>query len=335
VNRAGELSLSIERTAPEGFVALAGRTRFVRGAARYRRADLGAQLARFAAPSFVVARRADAVLGGCVLDRRRLSLGGQPVQGLYRALLGVHPECRGQGVGRAVVGAAFAEADRLAAQQGLPVLSYGCVDRTNAASLALLRSRGARARGQLAPALIYRQWPRSRLSLQRAEPSARRACDALIAASEADCSLRDVSDSHAPGWCWQDARGPAIVADAAVSTLSFDTLGPLNDRWVAALVSPFGFARRRFDPAAFRYLRLSSVGVRVGAEGRWTAFLDSLLRSHDCHYAMLVIDPGRSLAARLRLARSAGTLQLMSRWHGSMPPAEPAPGPIAVHPVDI
>jgi len=328
--------ITIEPTAPGEFVALAGRLRFVRGAARYRRADLGAQLQRFAQPTFVVARERDAVLGGCVLDRRRLSLDGRPVDGLYRALLGVRAERGGEGIGRAIVAAAFEQADRLADERQTPVLSYGCVDAANAASLALLRRHGAQPCGALATALLYRQWPRAQPGLQRADDAVRADAARLVALGEADCGWRDTVDAGSPGWVWQDERGPAIVANVALSTLSFDTLGALNDRLVAALVEPFGFARKRFDRSAFRYVRLSAVGVRPGAEADWRRFLDSLLHAHGCHYAMLVIDPTRQLARRIGLHRSTASLQVMARWHGSAsrPPAA-APGPTGLHPVDV
>ena len=54
-----------------------------------------------------------------------------------------------------------------------------------------------------------------------------------------------------------------------------------------------------------------------------------------CHHALLVIDPDRELAHRLRLHRAPASLQVMARWHGAGAPAPAVRAPFGLYPVDV
>ena len=147
--------------------ALIGSATFGSSGLRYRRLDVAGQLARLHDPVFVLARDAERPVGCCVLDRRALLVGGRETVGVYRGSLCVAPGRAGRGIGRALAEVARAWIDAEAARRGEPVLSWGCIERGNAPSLAVLGASGARDAGGLAMPMAYRQWPRERLAVER------------------------------------------------------------------------------------------------------------------------------------------------------------------------
>ena len=352
--------VAVHREPPEDFVAFAGALRFGAGRARYRRANLVDQLARFADPRYLVAREGARVVGGYAIDFRTASLRGAPVPGAYRALLGTAPERRGTGVGRALRERAHALLERRAERLGEPVLAWGCIDAANAASLGLVGGGGARDVGGLATWLLYRQAPRETFPLETidadASPAVRHGHALALEASRRDCALADATlpdardGAGAPGGTGAgsvvhallEGERVVIAARVALTELAFDTLGPANDALVRGLVMPFGFARRRFDPRAFRYLGLSDVVVVPGAERLWPRFVSTLAVRHGVHHALVALDPSREAWARLRRAsrrraRAAADVRVLARWHGPGAAGAPLPDgePVALAPVDL
>ena len=349
------IDVDVHAAPPEDFVGFASELRFGTGAARYRRANLAEQLTRFADPRYVVAREGGAVTGGYAIDFRDASCAGARVPGAYRALLGVSPERRGTGVGRALAARARALIDERAATLGEPVLAWGCIDASNAASLGLVGGAGgATDVGGLASWLLYRQAPRGTLDVRVIDDASsvdvRRGYLRALEASLSDCALADVTGVHgasAPdpdgGAVHAVLEGERIVLAARVrpTVLAFDTLGPATDALVRHLVMPFGFARRRFDPRAFRYLSLTDVVVVPDAERLWPRFVSTLLARHGAHHALVVLDPSREAWRRLRKASgrrvrvAAPDVRVLARWHGEGGRTLPADGPAGLHPVDL
>ena len=354
------IDVDVHAEAPGDFVRFASELRFGTGAARYRRANLAEQLTRFADPRYVVARAAGGreagpVVGGYAIDFRDASRAGARVPGAYRALLGVAPERRGEGVGRALAARARELIDERAATLGEPVLAWGCIDASNAASLGLVGGAGGASDvGGLASWLLYRQAPRETLDVRTLDDASgagvRLGYLRALRASLADCALADATGVHgalAPG-----AAGGAVhavlegerlvlAARARPTVLAFDTLGPATDALVRHLVMPFGVARRRFDPRAFRYLSLTDVVVVPDAERLWPRFVSTLLARHGAHHALVVLDPSREAWRRLRKASgrwarvATPDVRVLARWHGGGPPALPAGGAVGLHPVDL
>ncbi len=324
------MNVDVHDSLPVGFADFVRSMRFGAGAARYRRADVDAQLARFADPRYLVATDEGVMVGSYVLDARIVSVEGARDTWTYRALLGVAPSHRGRGVGRVLV----ARANALLDEAGTP--SWGCIDEGNDASLGLLRTAGARDVGGLASWLAYRQWPRDRVPLEPLEGRLAEA-HARTATPEA-LGLADVTPSGGEGYAL--VEGERIVAAARVrrTVLAFDTLGPVNDALVRRLVLPFGFARRRFDPRAFAYLRLTDIVLAPGDERKWAPFVSTLMARYGVHYALIVMDPSRTEWRRLRAAsgrraRAKANLRVLVRMPGGS--GHVAAGPLDLPPVDV
>lgn len=330
------VEVELHEAPPPGFADFVGALRFGSGAARYRRADPEGQLGRFADPRFLVARDGGRIVGSYVLDFRTVALAGERVPGAYRALLGVAPSHRRSGVGRALVARASSVLDAAGA------LSWGCIDAGNVASLGLLAAGGAMDVGGLASWLSYAQWPRERVSPVRTRGTLHAAHERALAVSLEGCAAADVTPVADAAWAL--VEGERIVAAARVhrTELAFDTLGPLNDALVRRLVLPFGFARRRFDPRAFGYLRLTDIVLAPGDERLWRPFVSTLMARHGTHYALVVMDPSRPPWVRLRAAsgRRAAVrpdLRVLVRAPGGSKDHifAMAAGPVALHPVDV
>ena len=121
----------------------------------------------------------------------------------------------------------------------------------------------------------------------------------MLAATQADAAVRDVTPSALAGFASVDADGVRVSARVAEASYAIETMGTVTDALVRAFVTPFPFARRYFDPARFRHVRLVDVAVRVGCERDWSGFVSTLLARHDAHFALTFVDPGSALAARL------------------------------------
>jgi len=336
------LHVTIEGRLPPDLPALVESVTFGTAGLRYRRLGAAVQIARLNDPTFVVARRDGLLVGACVLDRRALLLDGKPTIGIYRGLLCVAPSALGQGIGRRLAAAARAGIETVARDTDSPLLSWGCIDADNHASLSLLASEGARDAGGLAMFMTYRQWPRERVRLHAlADGREPREADAL-SASQGDCLVRDITPSRLPGLALVDDDGLRVSARVAVSGYRIESMGPALDALVRRGVLPFAPARRRFDPSAFRYVRFSDVTLRAGDEGAWSDFVSGVLARHDAHFGMTFVDPSSALHARLRRVGPFGRLvhgtdapiRLMMRQAGKSTRPFDTAGPLSLAPVD-
>lgn len=341
--RASPVCAVVDAMPPE-LPALAESVTFGTEGLRYHRLDVADQVRRLHAPAFVTVRARGRLLGAYALDRRRLLVDGREIDGIYRGLLCVAPAAQGRGVGRLLAVRGRDWVERRARERGAPCLSWGCIDADNHRSHALLGSEGARDAGGLGLFAHYRQWPRERVPLERLAPGRDPREAALLAATEADCALRDMTPSELPGLALVDGAGVRASARVAPTVYRIETMGRLRDALTRLLVMPFPFARRRFDPERFRFLRLGDIALRAGCEDDWPRFVSALLARHDAHIALAFIDPRRELHARLRgigafgrlLHDGKAPLRVMARWAGAESSEPPAPsgGACALAPVD-
>ena len=357
--------LSVSERMPSALPALMESVVFGTSGLRYRRLDAAAQLARLHDPVFVSARDGDALVGAYVLDRRALLVAGARVPGVYRGGLCVTPDAQGRGIGLALARCARAWIDERATATGEPHLAWGCIDDDNHRSLAVLRRQGAVRVGGLAMFTSYCQWPRDRLSLEPLSSdllAVPRERDGSLASEEAealeatrrDCTVRDLTPSGTPGLALVDGHGIRVSARVAPSGYRIETMGAALDTLVRLAVTPFPPARRRFDPHAFRYVRLADITLREGCEGDWPAFVSTVLARHDTHFAMSFLDPTSRLHERLRrigalaplLHSRRPSIGVLARWSlpgqtgdpgtvtGSTDRAPLPHGPLALAPID-
>ena len=307
---------TVEPRMPSGVPALVESVVFGTSGLRYRRLDVAAQLGRLHDPVFVCAYRADALVGVYALDRRALSVDGRAVIGVYRGTLCVASDAQGSGVGAALAARGREWIDALADGSGEAVLSWGCIDADNTRSLTLLEREGASDTGALAMLMSYRQWRRERVALEALAPGRDPREVAVLAATLADCALRDVTPSALPGLALLDGAGLRVSARVALSGYRIETMGRALDAAVRVFVTPFPPARRRFDVNAFRYVRFSDVAVRDGCERDWPRFVATVLARYGVHFGMVFVDPASALHERIagNGRPASGSLRLMTRW---------------------
>lgn len=325
---------------PDGFGRWLASIDFGHGLSRYRRLAVEEQLGRLAEPRYWSLVDGGRRLATYMIDRRRLMLAGLPIEGCYRGMLAVDPACRGRGFGTRLVRETMRAIDAEAASRGTETLSFGCIEADNSASLATLAGAGATVAATLDTRLAYWQWPRTRLRLERldaadpslAETERRSARDARATA--------DLSASRLPGFRVCRSGVVALQARVAVNSLSLVGLGETTRRVLFRAGRMFPPFAKRFDPDAFRYIRLARLHVDRGTTAAdLDDFLSSLLASHDAHFAMTMLDPA-SRPGRLRaLSRRRFSVKLtphhvVTRWH----PGPHGPGlamPCELSPPDV
>lgn len=106
-----------------------------------------------------------------------------------------------------------------------------------------------------------------------------------------------------------------MVAGARVTRtrLAMPASGGRWDWLLHGLLPRVGFARRRFDPRAFTYLRLRDVVLRDGHAAQWSRFVGALMSRFETHMALLVLDPHTRIYARLDRARLFGRFARATR----------------------
>ncbi len=340
-----DLKLEVSSSPNAAFVALLERTRFGTAGLRYRRLDVAGQLAALPRPLFVSLRRANELVGTYALARVPIHTAAQSYEGIYRGALSVDEGSQGQGFGRFMVTRTLAWLGDMARDAGSTVISYGCIERANERSLALLASLGARRLGTLRTQLVYRQWPRAKLKLLRLDAQKDPWVVDMQQAADADCALRLGAQATGSFFACSDGKGVAAAAFARLIRLDFDRLGQPWDGLYDYLLAHIGPARRRFDPRNFTYLKLDSPVVGNDDASLWPDFLSTLMAEFGTHMAMLTLDPARPVN---RLLEEAGVfsrfsratqqqLAVMASSHGEdpVPLARFAGERLALHPIDL
>lgn len=273
---------------------------------RYQRLRVKDQINRLNRPFFFSAWLQGELIGGYVLDKRRLRIGHDIVPGYYRGALVVKRENQGLGVG--------SELTRLAAQwqqnqsvgAGKPFVSYGCIDASNKRSLAVLEKHNTKIVGRLSMYMMYRQWPRVRCELVDIDKGRQEEVSALGQQVYSDCVVRDITPVNQSRVALLDADGVAISACVAETAFRIDTMGVAVDWATRLLVKPWPPARKRFDTNRFRYLSLTEVLIRPGCEAQWSAFVSSTLARYNLHFAAVYLDTRTSLFHQLRNSQPLG-----------------------------
>lgn len=309
-DRDSSVSIRLLDSPSESLIGLLRDLDFGSDGLEYRRLNVEEQLALLPSPAFLELTIGDAVAGSYMLASAPLKAGGERVQGVYRGLLGLRPEARQLGLGRTLVEAALNTLERRALETRAPVLTWGCIESANRRSMELLTSLGAEPLAELESLTVFRQWPRRRIEttdLDQADPI----LDDALGETYADCAVRAVLARSGRYHAVVDDSGIVAGARASVTRVDMRRTGSFWDAAWQGLLRFIPPARRRFDPADFRYLRLSDVVVRPGSESVWRDLLPTLLAEHDSYLAMFVLDP------RSRARELLGTANLFGRFTAS------------------
>ncbi|MFK7892814.1 MAG: GNAT family N-acetyltransferase [Granulosicoccus sp.] len=289
---------------PEGLLELLQATVFGSDGLRYYRLNAEQQIRSLNDPVFFIARDSDQLIGGYILDRRSLQVAGEPVVGFYRGALAVHESWQAQGVGTGLTRCALQWQREMDAG---PSISYGCIDASNQRSLRTLGKHDTQVAARLSMYMMYRQWPRKRCSLTPLDATLNENHGTLMDEVYHDCQVRDVTPARQTK-ALLDRHGIAISASVRICAFRITTMSTAASLATRLLVSPWPPARKRFDPANFRYLSLSGVLIRSGCERHWSAFVSTLMAEAGVHFAMLHIDTKTELFHRLRNS------QMLGRW---------------------
>lgn len=342
-DRERALSLHAMPGYSDAFVAQLREAEFGTEGLRYRRLHLEDQLARLSNATFFELRQRQQLIGTYAVAERDLTPGNDPVTGLYRGLLTLAPQAQGRGFGRYLVEQAFCWLqDRAGAS---PTLSWGCIEDANSRSLSLLRSLGATSLGTLESRLVYRQWPAERVAIHALGSDDSAQLDAGLAEAQSDCWLQASRYTTNDYFATTDGNGIVTGARAQMTAISMTASGGRFDLFYDRVLRRIPAARKRFDPRNFRYLRLSDVIARPGRESDWLMFLPTLLRRHDVHMAMFLLDPRSAVYSALAKAGLFGrfsdstrqTIHVVARsWNTAADFHERLAGaPMAIGPLDI
>jgi GNAT superfamily N-acetyltransferase len=305
------LRLRAVPAASEDLLALLGAAAFGSAGLRYRRLDVSERLAELPPSLFFELRRDEELLAAYTLTPHRLVRGEQTLPALYRGLLCVADSAQGQGLGRLLASEALRWCGESLREAGTAPLSWGCVESGNARSLRTLRGLGAGVIGSLETRMVYRQWPRRRLSLVDAPPPAD--VSAALRRSRADCALRAEAGGVAPYVAVDDGARLVVGARVAVARLDLLRIGGVWDWLSHHLLRRVPMARRRYDPRCFRYLALSDVVVEPAHAALWPDFVETLMARYGVHMAMLACDPASAASRALHGAGLFGRFGEMTR----------------------
>ncbi|MEO0996491.1 MAG: hypothetical protein AAFX58_03135 [Pseudomonadota bacterium] len=285
---------------------------------RYRRLGTAGALAALAPALHVSLLAPDGrLLGHYSLAERRLHLLGEPVDGFYRGFLAIDRQAQRQGYGHLLVEKTLNWLHARARDADSPLLTYGCIERSNGGSLKLLQTHGATLAGSLEGLFVYRQWPRGVRDLRQIEIGENDAYRAQYLQTVGDCGL--AAPVRPGSRVWTTAGDPVAGATVSLTRLAFERIGGAWDMLARSLFRLAPPARRRFDPDDFRYLTLAAPLVRAGHEREWPRYLESLMAGHDVHMAMLMLDPDSALAGRLRGAGVFGVTARLLRERFEVP----------------
>ncbi len=301
------------------YASLLSTTRFGTDKLRYRRRRVRETMDRLPATDFYSVYRNDCLIGGYALTPVDVSRGDDIHPALYRHSLAINEEFQGQGLGRWLVETALRDASR---RQSC-AFSFGSVERGNRRSSAVLASASTQSIGTLRSELFYRQ------RTKRSETVSLNPDDVLLRASldasEADCVYRFASRRKAPYYAVVD--NGRILAGASARLNSLDLLSPgmSPGRLYASLVKLVPPARKRFDPADFRFVSLSDVVIDPQGGRAWNTLLGHILYEFDAHMAGVTLDPRRSTYQRLAQLGLLGRFAKATRsefWLLAMPLAD-------------
>lgn len=272
------LTIDVHGTASDVYKALLGSVVFGTGGLKYRRLNVDAQIARLGPSYFFEAHRDGRLAGIYAHTPVDLDVDGTTIRSVYRSQLCVAEDARRQGVASALRRASSDWLEDYA--RGKPLVSWGCVEQSNAATRGLLTRDGGLKLGRLTSRLCYRQWPSRPKTV---------------------ASLRDQPLS---GLAFSSQAAHSMQADdVQLELLDYGTAARLLNNYLFRYVPP---ARRRFNPACFRYARLRLPPV---VHGNFEGLIQREMCRLETHYAVVVADPATPLG-RAALGRFVLTTEL-------------------------
>lgn len=290
------LTLTAVTRLESDFVELIEAATFGTSGLRYKRLDVASQIERLPSPAFVEMRQNDELIGTYVLAGSDLTFDGLTIHGVYRALLTVAEEQAGFGLGRWMMSQTLDWVGQRAAENGAPVMTWGCVEERNERSLHLLRSLGLDTLGALESMMAYRQWPRREPRIVKVDSALIESVLEARKSTIADCGLIQEIDSD---WLALVVDGKVrAAARVSLVQVNMETIGGFWDSAYRHLLRYVPPARLRFDPENFTYVRISDPVVMPEGVGLWGDFISGLMALNRTHMAMFVLDP-RSRARRL------------------------------------
>ncbi|MEM9689286.1 MAG: GNAT family N-acetyltransferase [Pseudomonadota bacterium] len=321
VDERGPLQIRRSQTLEAAFADLLSRTRFGTHKLTYRRRRVSESLTRLSNTHYFSLYDGDHLVGGYALTPTDIIRDTATHKALYRHALFVDDRYQQRGLGHWLVNAALdAATDNIE-------FSFGSIELGNRRSSAVVDKGSACTIGHLRSELIYRQWTR-RSALVAFNPE-----EALIRAavddSESDCTYRFASRRDAPYYGVLLDGQLAAGASARLNSLDLRSPGPGIGRAYASLVRFLPAARRRFDPADFRFVSLSDVVVAANSGNAWNALVSHILYEFGAHMAGVTLDPRRIAYQRLcdlgllgRFARATREeFKLVARPHSSAAPS--------------
>ncbi len=304
VDERDALQLRHGTTVDNGYVDLLSTTRFGSGRLRYRRRRVTDTLRRLPETSFYTLHENGHVVGGYALTPVPIMFGDRALHALYRHSLVVGENHQGRGLGRWLVDTALGD---MAKRSSVDV-SFGSIEAGNRRSASIVTGDSSQMLCTLRSELLYRQWTRRshRVSLNPDEALVRTSLDL----GESDCLYRFAHRRNAPYYAV--VENDRILAGAGARMNSIDLLpdGMSGGRLYSLLVSLLPPARRRFDPADFRFVSLSDVVIADDGARAWNALVSHVLYEFGAHMAGITLDPQR---ATYRSLQQQGLLGRFSR----------------------
>ena len=336
VDERDALQLRHGTTAEPGYIDLLSTTRFGTDKLRYRRRRVSDTLQRLPETHYYTLHEEDRLVGGYALTAVPVAYGDRTLDALYRHSLVIGEDHQGRGLGRWLVDAALDHRQ----DQSTVDFSFGSIEAGNRRSASIVTGDTSQTLGILRSELLYRQWTRRshRVTLNPDENLVRTSLDL----GESDCLYRFTSRRNAPYYAViEDGR---ILAGASARLNSIDLLpaGMSAGRLYSSLVQLLPPARRRFDPADFRFVSLSDIVIAEDGARAWNALVSHVLYEFGAHMAGITLDPRRATYRNLQqqglLGRFAKAtreeLSLVARSHAMT--GLDAPGqPVGLAPLDL
>lgn len=296
----GRATVIASRSLPAGFAERVANVRFGTAGLYYRRLDVLAELQRLHNPVFFALLVDGSVAGTYVLNLRTLVLrDGESILGVYRSSLSVVDEHSAQGLGRWFAEQSLQWLSERCRAVSQSALSWGCIEARNERSLKAIVAAGGEELGRLESLLVYRQWPRARLSVSEPTADQHTRLQALMSRAVSDCGPRPepIIDRF---YKVAELSGKRLIGARVVSErVCLERIGGFWDSLYRYLLRYSGAARRRFDPANFHYLRISDLALDASTASELPDFLASLMAAEGSHMAMFVLDRCSQLAVDL------------------------------------
>lgn len=294
IDQRGDQLIRRDPSMDPAYLELLSITRFGSDKLRYRRLRVAETVNRLPSSDYYTLFNAGRVIGGYTLTPVDVRQGADTYRAIYRHSLVIDERHQGKGLGRWLVATALED------QAGDPAVafSFGSVERGNLRSAAILERSGVQSIGTLRSELIYRQWT-NRSSVVSVDPDDD-CVQAALDESEADCRYRFTRRRRAPYFAVVEGGNIVAGASARLNALDLRSSGVSPARVYSSLIRWLPPARRRFDPADFRFVSLSDIAISAGSGRAFRILVSHILSEFGAHMAGITLDPRRTTYQRLQ-----------------------------------